>query len=240
MAKKKRGRAPHSGDTRGGAFAGIPLCVIKSEAYHDLDVFARAVLVELVARMNGYNNGQITISYKELAVRLNRKNEAKIGQAIASLVMHGLLEVSAESIWQERRAREYRLTFVNTTDAIGRPIKATNDYLSWSYAKPPEASVVRKCDTTTVVADTAHSDTAALVAGYRESATAPVVVHAQPATAVVAAPRGKDALLEVDPATTEVAPIDNPYPSHAHDQKEAQPFMRKVPGTKDHFVFVFE
>jgi hypothetical protein len=35
--------------------------------------------------------------------------------AIAELMQHGLLDLSAESVWRERRAREYRLTFVNTS-----------------------------------------------------------------------------------------------------------------------------
>jgi hypothetical protein len=134
MAKAKRS-APHCADTRARdgirGFAGLPRCVLKSEAYRSLSLIARSILVELVERMDGHNNGCIHASYSELAAALNRKNQAPIGPAIAELMQHGLIDLSAESVWRERKAREYRLTFVNTSDAIGRTIRATNDYLKF-------------------------------------------------------------------------------------------------------------
>lgn len=136
---KAKGKAPHSADTRAKdgfrGFAGLPLCVIKSEAYRRLSIIARAILVEVVARMSGHNNGLIHVSYAELAHALNRKNQAPIGPAIDELVQHGLLDISADAVWQKRKAREYRLTFVNTSDRLGRPVKATNDYLSWGLCE---------------------------------------------------------------------------------------------------------
>jgi hypothetical protein len=50
----------------------------------------------------------VHVSYAELAACLNRKNQAPIGPAIAELIDHGLVDISAESVWQERKAREYR------------------------------------------------------------------------------------------------------------------------------------
>src|SRR5688500_15517584 len=132
---------------------------------------ARVVLVEIVGRMNGHNNGEITISYKELAHRLNRKNEAPFGPAIAELMKHGLLDISEQSIWQERKAREYRLTCVNTTDSSGRPIKATNDYLNWT----PRVK----------------NDATDAVAGKPKSASAFVAAKVAAATDAVAALNGK-------------------------------------------------
>lgn len=152
---RARGKAPHTADTRAKdgyrGFAGLPRCALGSEAYRDLSMIARAILIEVVARMRGDNNGSIHISYAELAHALNRKNQSPIGPAIAELIDHGFLDISANSVWQERKAREYRLTFVNTSDSIGRPIKATNDYLAWK----PRA----KNDTTDVVAATPKSVT---------------------------------------------------------------------------------
>lgn len=165
MAKPKS-KAPHCADTRAKegirGFAGLPICVVKSEAYRTLSMIARAILVEIVASMGGNNNGTIHKSYAELARALNRKNQAPIGPAIAELIEHGLLDISAESVWQERKAREYRLTFVNTTDSIGRPIRATNDYLKWT----PRV----KNDATNVVAEGPKSATA-FVAGRIAAAT---------------------------------------------------------------------
>jgi len=155
MAKPKA-KAPHSADTRAKeglrGFAGIPRCVIESEAYRRLSLIGRAILVEIVVRMRGDNNGEIHVSYAELAKCLNRKNQAPIGPAIAELMQHGLLDLSAESVWQERKSREYRLTFVNTSDSIGRPIKATNEYLAWN----PSTALI---DATDAVADEGKSAT---------------------------------------------------------------------------------
>lgn len=142
---KKRAQAPlHSADTRAvngiKGFAGLPKCVLKSEAYRTLSLMARAILVEIAGTLDGNNNGETHVSYADLTKALNRRNQAPIGPAIAELVAHGLLDISAESVWQERKAREYRLTFVNTTDSIGRPIRATNDYLQFPHGGKNDAT----------------------------------------------------------------------------------------------------
>jgi hypothetical protein len=146
---------------------------------------ARAILFEIAGVLDGHNHGSIHLSYADLAQRLNRKNQAPIGPAIAELMHHGLLDLSAESVWRERKAREYRLTFVNTTDSIGRTIKATNDYL--------------KFDATDVVA------------AKLKSATASVAEAEAAATTSVAAPHGKPPKTLKGSATTGVVPISKPY-----------------------------
>jgi hypothetical protein len=146
---------------------------------------ARAILFEIAGILDGHNNGCIHVSYAELAARLNRKNQAPIGPAIAELMQHGLIDLSAESVWRERKAREYRLTFVNTTDSIGRTIKATNDYL--------------KFDATDVVAAKA------------KSATTSVADSGAAATTSVAGTNGKLPKTLNGSATTGVVPIIRPY-----------------------------
>ena len=175
MAKSKHKASDHSADTRAvdgiRGFAGIPRCVLLSEAYRTLSALERAILVEIVERLNGFNNGSIAISYAELAHRLDRKNQAPFAAAIATLWKHGLIEPGQDAFWKERKARTYRLTFVNTTDSIGRPIQATNDYLKWQ----PEG----KNDATDVVAGKAKSATA-FVAGKVRTATDAVVLISKP------------------------------------------------------------
>ncbi len=67
---KAKSKAPHCADTRAKdgvrGFAGMPICVVKSEAYRQLSLIARAILIEIVATMNGHNNGAIHKSYAEL------------------------------------------------------------------------------------------------------------------------------------------------------------------------------
>jgi hypothetical protein len=78
-------------------------------------------------------------------------------------MQHGLLDLSAESVWRERRAREYRLTFVNTSDSIGRTIKATNDYLNFDAT---DLVAARHQSATTSVAGTCSTATASVAAAH--------------------------------------------------------------------------
>jgi hypothetical protein len=58
-------------------------------------------------------------------------NNGRIARAIARLIEHGFLAEPTPGSWMERRAREYRLTFVSSGKAP--PFRsATNEYLSWS------------------------------------------------------------------------------------------------------------
>ena len=126
---KKRRQSDHRADLRGKPFIGLPAAVVYSAAYTSLSVFARAVLVEILGRFNGYNNAQIAISYRELADRLSTSNYRRIGAAIAELLQHGFLDVEMEGSWKPRLARQYRLTFISSGNAP--PFRrATNDYVS--------------------------------------------------------------------------------------------------------------
>ncbi len=134
MAKRKKHKADHRGDTRGGSWVGIPKCVMKSAAYIDLSLWARAVLVELVFRMNGYNNGKIVCTFDQLTKRLGNSNRRRMSEAFAELMDHGFVDVTQDADWKGRRGREYRLTFVNTTPG-GKHKAATNDYKDWTLPK---------------------------------------------------------------------------------------------------------
>lgn len=134
MKRRAKPLADHRGDNRGKQWAGIPHCVLDSLAYQHLSLMARAVLVEIVRAMNGYNNGKIRFSQRQLAERLRNSNYRRIGRSIAELVEKGFVDVAAEGQWRPRLAREYRLTFVSTGTVL-RPCKATNDYLAWCPVK---------------------------------------------------------------------------------------------------------
>lgn len=127
---KKRPLAAQRADTRGRPWAGIPHAVLDSAAYIDLTLFARAVLTEVVLSFTGSNNGEIAVPYSRLMRRLSNKNKRKIAQAFAELMSHGFVTTEADADWKGKRAREYRLTFANTTPG-GRHKPATNDYKDW-------------------------------------------------------------------------------------------------------------
>lgn len=133
---KKRYQADHRADTRGQAISGLPHAVADAPAYLSLSTFDRAVFAEIVRRFNGFNNGDIAITYEEIGARLkgpNRcaPNNARIAVAVANLVMHGLIDEPSPQSWVQRRARRYRLTFISSGKAP--PYRqATNDYLRFT------------------------------------------------------------------------------------------------------------
>lgn len=170
MARKKP-VADCRADTRGGKWAGLPHVVLDSPAYLALGYLARSVLVEIVRRMNGYNNGQIAISQRELAARLNTTNFRAISRAIAELMQHGFLVIATEGDWKPRLAREYRLTFVNTMQGhFSKP--ATNDYLHWT-PKPKSgdddvsAGKARSADDVSAGPRKSADDVSARIANHR-------------------------------------------------------------------------
>ena len=130
MGRNSKQRADHRADLRGKPFVGLPAAVLYSPAYQQLGVVPRAILLELLGRFNGYNNGKIGMSYREMADRLNTKSLKSIGPAIVDLHGHGFIDVTAEGKWKVREARLYRLTFLSS-GAHGQ-VRATNDYASWT------------------------------------------------------------------------------------------------------------
>lgn len=162
---KKRQLAPQRADTRGRPWAGIPHAVLDSAAYIDLTLFARAVLTEVVLSFTGSNNGEIAVPYSRLMRRLSNKNKRKIAQAFAELMSHGFVTTEADADWKGKRAREYRLTFANTTPG-GRHKPATNDYKDW--VKP-----VQKAGITWSPVKTANGDHASPVPKTSGDASSP-------------------------------------------------------------------
>lgn len=132
---KSRQKADHRADTRGGQWVGIPHAVVDSEAYRSLSLWSRAILIEMVRAMNGFNNGAIAVGYEHLCKRLNNSNKRALAKGIAELMSHGLIDTEADASWKGRRTREYRLTFVNTTPG-GKHKPATNDYRDWVKPNP--------------------------------------------------------------------------------------------------------
>lgn len=162
---KGRKQADHRADLRGKPFIGLPAAVLYSPAYTSLSPPARALLLEILARFNGYNNGEIAISQRELAARLSTSNYRRISQATGELLQHGLIDIAAEAPWKQRHAREYRLTFISTGRAPPyRP--ATNDYLqippvAFSRADTGSAERRRSADTGSAGRPTAADDASA-------------------------------------------------------------------------------
>lgn len=128
---RKKWKADHKADTRGAGLIGLPKCVYESDAYASLDLYGRAVLLAILSRFNGYNNGEIGCSYREIADDLGVQNYARIAQAVADCMERGLLDIGHESLWKERHSRQYRFTFIQSRKPPFTT-SATNEYRDWS------------------------------------------------------------------------------------------------------------
>jgi hypothetical protein len=136
MSKRRHPRADHVADTRRDGWIGLPKVVADSPAFLALSPFDRAVFMEILREFNGFNNGEIAITYEKIGVRLKGQNKAlpnngRIARAIVRLVEHGLLGEPTPGSWLQRLSREYRLTFISSGKAPPFQ-RATNDYLHWT------------------------------------------------------------------------------------------------------------
>lgn len=189
---RSKPKAPCRADTRGGQWAGLPWVVIDSAAYQALSLYARAVLVEIVRRMDGFNNGKIAISQREIAARLGTSNFRAIGKAIAELMQHGFLEVSAEGEWAQRKAREYLLTFVSTQKGH-LIIPATNDYLHWaptqkSGADDVSAEMPKSADDVSARPPFAADDVSARIASHQRKTAISAKLSADDVSSLICKP----------------------------------------------------
>ena len=141
--RRRRPQADHRADLRGKGFVCLPHAVVDSYAYQSLSALARAILVEIARKLNGYNNGELGIGQRELGRRLGRQNYQAFARAIAELVSVGLIDVELEGSWKPRKAREYRLTFCSSGKGGCRP--ASNEYFTINPEKvgDEDASAVR-------------------------------------------------------------------------------------------------
>lgn len=136
--KKRAMQAP---DRRGGTYLLLPSELLKSTAYRSLSLRARATLIEMHHRFNGFNNGSIGLSARALAEALGSKSHKQNLRAIDELIERGIIKLSKDYPKVQRMAREYTLTYIST----GREpyvAAATNDYVSWVEEKSPVRTVL--------------------------------------------------------------------------------------------------
>lgn len=85
MARRRKKR---SGKTF--PFILLHLWILDTDAYRDLGVGARALLIEVWRKHTGFNNGDIALSVREAAHRLGA-NKDSVTRWFAELVEHGFL-----------------------------------------------------------------------------------------------------------------------------------------------------
>jgi hypothetical protein len=111
----------------------IPRAVLDSVAWRHASMRARVVLQVMLFHHDGWNNGKLAISVKQIGKALGNQNHAANGQALAELIELGFVECTSGADHGQSKARTYRLTFVSTGEGK-RLHLATNEYQSWRPA----------------------------------------------------------------------------------------------------------
>jgi hypothetical protein len=127
-AKQRKMRG--AGKTGGPTFIQLPHYVKRSTAYHGLSVYARAVLVELIDRYHGNNNGMIVLGVREIKYEL-RCSDGTACSAMRELDDAGLARPLTPGAWRGKQASEWRLMW--------RRCDKTGDLprTQWEPLRPP-------------------------------------------------------------------------------------------------------
>jgi DNA-binding transcriptional ArsR family regulator len=96
--------------SRGRQFLMLYRNVKRSQAYHGLSLLARALLIELVDRHDGMNNGMIRLGVREAAYEL-KCSQGSISNATRELDDAGLVRPTKIGAWRGRQVTEWRLMF---------------------------------------------------------------------------------------------------------------------------------
>lgn len=103
--------------------------MMASAAWRHLDAFARAALIDIMARSYGYNNGKIPYSIRECAASLGI-GKSTAARALERLQDHGFIvpEVKGAFAWKVRHSTRWRLTEFPVSDTGEL---ATKEFMRW-------------------------------------------------------------------------------------------------------------
>lgn len=144
MSKRNGNRPAQKVDHRGD-FVQIPRHMMRSDAWIDLSPRARSALLVLLDNFTGFNNGTIGLTIDNLGAGLGNQNHRANSKALVELISHGFVECTSGADHVQSKAREYRLTFIESGKEQRE--KATNEWQSWKPKSGnigPEVSATRK------------------------------------------------------------------------------------------------
>lgn len=127
----KKGRSKRDRFT----FISLPHFLLDSDAWHELTTAARAILIQILRRYNGFNNGRIAASNRELAKECNVAPNT-VTASLRALIGLGFIEITQEGSFNFKKshATEFRLTWLRC-DREGKP--ALNQWQTFK-AKTPQ------------------------------------------------------------------------------------------------------
>lgn len=121
---------------RPGGFVSIYRDIMKSPAYRDLKPTERCLLLEFQSLCWPHDrNGLLSISTANAAELLN-VSEKTACKAFYILQDHGFIKLQLDFLWQQRKARQWRLTCMPYNGQ-----KPTDEWKQWEPGKPTHAAV---------------------------------------------------------------------------------------------------
>jgi DNA-binding transcriptional MocR family regulator len=109
---------------------------LSSPAYRDLSLLGRCLLEEFQRVHRPGRNGKLVLSVRTAADLLNVSTDTA-SKAFHELAEHGFIDLVTGEYWQERKAREWKLTFEQMNAR-----EPTDDWKHWEPGKP--VSIVPK------------------------------------------------------------------------------------------------
>ena len=103
---------------------------LASPAYRDLRPVERCLLEEFQRVYKPGRNGRLSISVEKASKEL-RCNKDTASRAFYALVEHGFIVLTKGHLWQQRLAREWRLTLQECDGRL-----PTDDWKRWSKGNP--------------------------------------------------------------------------------------------------------
>lgn len=128
------GKINQTGRNKNGhPFVMLPLWMLHSPAYRSLSATARALLVELMSMYNGSNNGELYLSQRDAAERLNIRSHGTVAKYFRELEAKGFIKARVRGSFDNKvaLATVWILTMHGYRDAL-----ATKDFMRLIVLKP--------------------------------------------------------------------------------------------------------
>ena len=114
--------------------------VKRSKAYHGLSAKGRGLLIEIIDRYTGINNGMIGLGVREAAYELGI-SQSSAGRAMRELDDSGLARPLTPGVWRGKRATEWRLMFLHCHKTQEPAVKVWEERTKYSECQEESTKV---------------------------------------------------------------------------------------------------
>lgn len=92
---KPRSRLTHKGRREAGTFLRLPTAVINSENFRELSTKAKALILDMGAGYNGFNNGDLAATWSDMKER-GWCSKDTLQRALLELLRRGMIELTRQ------------------------------------------------------------------------------------------------------------------------------------------------